>query len=351
MQKKEVARIVEESSRKLLQSSSPSVRYWVLKDVLHKDEEDSDLQRTRVECERYPARLRLLRSIGKDGTWPVPRRNHGTPEERPLNSLNRVRYAGYRNLLSLLHFVTTPDEPGVMTANARLLDGQSDDGHLMGPMEHGLPQPHFDGYALYILYGFDLAEDPRVRRVADRLMSTQRRDGGWNQPYVQDVRYLDEYRDLGMQEFLRRMNTEERYRHDPKEMQHVPSCHWTTAMVLWGLGEVPSRRNTACIQRGADFVLGRFFKSNPHSNYYKSDKNWTDLKYPLSKGGGMTALWVLTKMGKGPDDPRMEKPIRWLVSRRYRDGFWTESNRPHVERDQWITLGALEILSRYVEKM
>jgi hypothetical protein len=352
MQTREIERVVEESSRKLLQSSSPSVRYWLLRDILHKDEEDSDLQRTRLECERYPARLKLLRAIKEDGTWAVPKRLQQPAGAPSPTSSNRVTMASYRNLLSLLHFVTPPDEEGIMTACTRLLDGQSEEGYLRGPVEHGLPQPHFDGYALYLLYGFDVdKKDSRVKRADEWLLSTQRKDGGWNQPYVQDVRYLDEYKHLGMEDFVALMNTGERDRHDPRKLQDIPSCHWTTMTVLWGLCEVPARRSSRQLQRGADFLLGRFFRTSPHPNYYKSEANWTAMKYPISKCSGLAALWVLTKLGKGPDDPRMDKPIRWLMSQRYRDGFWTESNRPHVERHQWITLGALEILGRYAEKL
>ncbi|HUS56462.1 MAG TPA: hypothetical protein VMW88_04895 [Thermoplasmata archaeon] len=347
----DIQRIIDESARKLLQSSSPSVRYWVLRDVMQKGEEDSDLQRTLAECEHYPARQRLIRTMKVDGSWPVPRFQQPPTGVTTPTRLDPVKIAAYKNLLSLLHFVTRPDEDGIMTATNRLLDDQSEEGYLRGPIEHGLPQPHFDGYALYILYGFDMAPDARVKKAADWLISNQRRDGGWSMPYVQDVRYLDEYRHLKMEDFVRLMMTDERDRHDPRELQHIPSCHWTTMMILWGLGEVPSRRNSRCIRRATDFLLGRFFKKNPHSNYYMSERNWMTVRYPFSKCGGLSALNTLTKMGKGPDDPRMEKPIRWLVSQRYRDGFWTESNRPHMEKGQWITLSSLEILSRYAAKL
>jgi hypothetical protein len=63
------------------------------------------------------------------------------------------------------------------------------------------------------------------------------------------------------------------------------------------------------------------------------------------------ALYVLTKIGVGPEDPRMEVPIEWLISARYRDGFWTDSNRPHTEAGQWLTLMALLTLDRYSKKL
>ena len=346
----DVERIIDESSMKLLQSSSPSVRYWLLRDIIKRDREDTSLQRALAESERYPARLRLLKTISDKGTWTVPDsllRQNGTD----VSGRDQRRVTHYKNLLSLLHFVTLPGDERLELAIERMYDGQSADGYLKGPMEHGLPQPHFNGYALYMLIGFDKENDPRVRKAIERLMTSQRADGGWNMPYLQDLRYLDEYSYLKQDDFVRLMNTDERHRHDPSEMGHIPSCHWTTMMVLWGLAELVSYRKNERIQRGADFLLERYFQRNPHSNYYQSQQNWTTLKYPNSRCSGLAALEVLTKLGKGPDDPRMEKPIEWLISQRYRGGFWTESDRPHMERDQWLTLAALEVLGRYAEKL
>ncbi len=347
MSSADITKIIDESCRRLLQSSSPSVRYWLLTDIQGKGREDSIVQRTLAECECYPARVRLLKTMKDDGTWPVSnvaRHQNGT---EPRGSTDPIQATLYKNLLGLLHFVTEPDDECVRRALERLLEGQAEDGHLRGPMTHGLPQPHYDGHALYILFGFFMEHDARVRRVADRLISIQRRDGGWTMPYLQDVRYLEEYGHLKMDEFIRLMGTDERHRYDPGTVLDIPSCHWTTMMVLWGLGDLPSNRKSRCVQRGADFLLGRFFQKNPHTNFYEDRRNWTTLKYPNNRCNGLAALEVLTKLGKGPDDPRMDKPIKWLISQRYRDGLWTESNRPHMERDQWLTLGALETLNRY----
>lgn len=347
----EIDRMVDESASRLLQSSSPSMRYWVLKDILRKGREDLMLQRALQDCERYPPRLRILESANRDGTWPAPRSKDRGDHAHVSADRYLVHMTMLKNLLKLLHFVTAPGDPRVERSLERLLSWQTAQGYIRGPVANGLPQPHYNGYALYVLVGLFADEDPRLTHLARWLMSNQRRDGGWNMPYIQDVRYLAEYRDLKMDEFIGLMQTEERDRHDPAELQDVPSCHWTTMMVLWGLNEMPWTRKSKCVERGTDFLLGRFFRRNPHSNFYESDRNWTSLKYPHNKCSGLAVLDVLTKAGRGPDDPRMEKPIRWLMSARYRDGLWTDSDRPHTETGQWITLLALWVLSQYAERL
>lgn len=347
----EIRRMVDESAGRLLQNSSPSIRYWVLKDILRRDREDLVLQRALDECEDYPPRVRLLETMNADGTWPTPRAGGATRHARKHDGRYDVHVTMLKNLLKLLHFVTPPGDPRVETSLERLLSWQTPEGYIQGPASHGLPQPHYNGYALYVLVGLSEDEDARFSRLAKWLMSIQRKDGGWNMPYLQDVRYLPEYKDIGMNEFVALMRTRERERHKPSELQDIPSCHWTTMMVLWGLNEMLWTRRSKSVERGTDFLMGRFFQRNPHSNFFESEKSWTALKYPHNKCSGLAVLDVVIKAGMGPEDPRMEKPIRWLMSSRYRDGLWTDSDRPHSETGQWITLLALWVLSQYAAKL
>ncbi len=351
MRAAEIDRIVDESSRKLLQGSSPSVRYWILRDIIEKDREDHIVQRTLEECEKYPASLKLLRTIREDGSWPVSNGRRAQNRSESAIGMDQTQITMYNNLLMLLHFVARPDDERINRALDNVLERYDQEGFIRGPMKHGLPQPHYNGYALYVLYGFDRENDARVKGVTEWLMASQRKDGGWNMPYIQDVKYLPEYSGLKMDDFIRRMEKSEGDGHDSKQFQDIPSCNWTTMMVLWGLMEKPLLRKSKCLQKGADFLLSRFFSKNPHPNFFQSSKNWTTIKYPAYRCSGLAAMWVLTKIGKGPDDPRMEKPIRWLISKRYRDGLWVESNRPHSETEQWLTLEALEILHRYAKQL
>jgi len=351
MLKTEIGRIVDESANRLLQSSSPSIRYWVLKHVTMKDREDLAIQRALSECARYPPRLRILDNMNADGTWPIPKLRERKSPSYTQASECLTHMAILKNLLRLLHFVTLPGDDRVNTSLEKLFSWQTKEGYIKGPMAHGLPQPHYNGYALYVAEGFYMDEDPKLNRLVDWLRATQRKDGGWTMPYVQDVKYLPEYRHMKMDEFIRLMQTDVRKLHNPEDLQDVPSCHWTTMMVMWGLNEMLQMRYSRCVEKGADLLLERFFQRNPHSNFYESERNWTSLKYPHNKCSGLAALHVLTKAGKGPDDPRMEKPIRWLISARYRDGFWTESDRPHTEAGQWLTMMALYSLARYAQRL
>ena len=343
----EIRKAVEESSRKLFQMSTPPVRYWLLSDVMRKEPEDSVLQRTVEECRSYPPRLRLLNALGEDGTWPIPKHRKDEEDRGPGPPIGWTYITVLRNLYTLGDYVTTKGDGNVAAALERLLRWQVDGGYIPGPTTTAFPEPHYNGFALRNLNQFRMDRDPRTYRLEQWLVRMQRSDGGWNIPYVQDVRYLPAYKHMRMKDFMKLVQSGDRPQWDPKEHEHIPSCVWSTLTVLRGFYWSPSMRYRREMRRGADFVLDRFFKRNYHPSYYQSEKNWTTLKYPTHFGSGLSALEVLASMGYGPEDGRMEAAVRWLLKSRSKDGLWYRSNRPSPENDQWITEIALSILVRY----
>jgi len=139
--------------------------------------------------------------------------------------------------------------------------------------------------------------------------------------------------------------------YDPEDYYDVPSCIWTTVSVIRGMSYGLDLVTSKQLRRGADFVLDRFFKRNYHAAMLRSEQNWTKLRFPTYLGSGLCVLDILTYIGYGADDERMERPIRWLLDARSSDGFWNQSDRPHPEKDQWITETALGILFRYARSI
>ncbi len=339
---------IDDSSRKLLRVAIPPVRYSVLSEVMGKDKEDHILRRALEETEAYPPKIRLLRRIKEDGTWRVPKKcldEPMRPHEKPEGWVYTVIL---KNLSRLIDLQANKDEGRIALVLERILSWQSKEGYIPGDWTYALPIPSKNGCVLWELAAFGMGNDPRVRRIADWLISIQRQDGGWNIPYRQDLMYRSKYRDAGVEDFLTMISEGKVSDYAPEKFSKVPSCHWTTTFVLWGLAESRSHNESRAIKRGADFLLERFFKKNPHPGFWPNPSDWTKLDYPLFEGKGLTALDALTRLGYGESDDRMLGPMRWLVAARSEDGFWRRWTRPYRESDQWITLTALRILSRYL---
>lgn len=332
---------------KLLQVSVPPVKYWLLVDTLGRNETDPVVRRTVSECREYPPRVKLLRIQKPDGTWPISRVRKAEEDAGPGPPVGWTYTTMLRNLQLLEDCYTDKGEGYISAALEKILSWQSKEGYILGPKHNLFPLPHYNGYAVRNLIIFGMGDDPRVKKLADWLLSIQRHDGGWVIPYQEDIKALPEYRYMKMRDFMELVKRGDTPKADPKGFKEVPSCIWTTMMVIRGLARDPKYRRRKEILRGADFFLDRFFRKNPHTTYYHSDKSWTHLQYPPYPGNGLSALYLLTLLGYGPSDSRMEKPIRWLMDARHADGFWWQSDRPYAQKDQWITGLAIDTLARY----
>lgn len=347
----EIERVVENSYGKLFQISIPAVRYYLLTDIRGRPDSDPLVKRTLDECGKYPPRLRLLRSMNPDGTWPISRQRRLAEEKGPGPPVGWTYNTMLRNLYDLGEYQTTRNEGHVQAALDRILDWQESDGHVPGPTTDLFHLPHYDGLALRTLLKFRMKEPPGVAKLSKWLLSLQRPDGGWVIPYLEDMRYLPQYKHMRVGDFMNLIQKGAVPEYDPADYYDVPSCIWTTVSVIRGLTHDPELATSRQVYRGADFVLDRFFKRNYHAAMQRSDQNWTKLRYPTYLGGGLCVLDILTHIGYGADDKRMERPMRWLLDARSSDGFWNQSDRPHPEKDQWITEISLSILSRYAQSL
>lgn len=320
--------------------------YWLLADVLQRPPGDPDLRAAVEGCREYPPRLKMIEGIREDGTWPISPARKMEEDTGPGPPYGWTYITMLRNLDILADSLTSVRESPVRRSVERILGWQEKEGYIPGPRER-FPLPHYNGYALRNLVMLGAEDDVRVHRLREWLYRNQREDGGWILPYVQDLRLLPEYRHMRMKDFLRIANSGLHYDPDDARLREIPSCVWTTMMVVRGMSAAAEPTKDRRALRGADYVLDGFFKRNLHSNFLGDKGHWTRLKHPTYYGSGLCALDILTFLGYGPDDERMEKPIRWILGARSKDGFWRRSDRPHPEKDLWITEIALSILARY----
>lgn len=348
MDETEIQKVIDQSYRKLYQVASPPIRRYILEEVLQADPDDAIVQQAIAECGRYPPKMKILSSIREDGTWPISKQRKTAEDNGAGPPLGWTYITMLRNLYMLTEYSTSRSEGRIELVLKRILSWQAPEGYIPGPWTGAFPIPHYNGFALRNLLRFGLEKDKRVQRIIRWLLSIQRLDGGWTIPFLEDVRYMPEYKNMKMAEFIQAIKSVDKSKFDSAQYEQIPSCIWTTMGVVRGLIQSRDWIHSEEVRRGANFFLDRFFKKNYHVTFYQSEKNWTRLKYPTYFGSGLGGLDILCYIGYGPDDERMERPIRWLMSMRAKDGFWYQSERPQPEKDQWITAISLVILSRYL---
>lgn len=347
----DIERVLEDSYRRLLQISRPPVKYFLLTDIGGRRRSDPLVQQTLRECMVYPPRVKLLETLRPDGTWPIPRQRRLAEQAGPGPPVGWTYITMLRNLFMLSGYQAEREEGCINACLEKILGWQTKEGYIPGPWTDLFPLPHYNGFALRAFMSFGLEEDKRVQMLIKWLLDMQRPDGGWIIPYIEDVRYLPEYRYMRVPDFMDLIRKGEIKYGSPEKYADVPSCTWSTLLVLRGMVLSYKLPRTPQARKAADFVLDRFFKKNPHPAFLRSEDNWTRLKYPTYFGSGLLALDIATWMGHGADDPRLEKPIRWLLGARGQDGLWSQSDRPNSEKDQWISEVAISILNRYAESL
>lgn len=342
-------RIVDESTQKLLQAKNPSVTYWALVDIYKKELSDPSVRQTVRDLETYPPRVRLLERLREDGTWPISKQRQMSEDSGPGPPFGWTYITMLRRLQELGDYYAKRTDGHIAASLERILGWQDEEGFIPGPHSKAFQSPYYNSFSLRNLLQYEMERDPRVQKLAGWLLGRQRPDGGWIIPLIQDLRYRPPYKSMKMRDFVSLIESDEGPAYDPKEYEDIPSCIWSTMMAVRALTWSRDLMSTDAIKKGAEFFLDRFFQRNYHPSYYQSERNWTTLKYPTYYGSGVIALDILTYMGYGLRDPRMEKAIEWLVSARSRDALWHISDRPNPNKDLMVSAVAVTALNRIIE--
>ncbi|UCE80715.1 MAG: hypothetical protein JSV94_06125 [Methanobacteriota archaeon] len=339
--------MIKQSCQRLGKVAVSPVKYWLLVYVDGKDEEDHQVQDALKSAEDYPPRVKMLKSLREDGTWPISKDRKKAEDTNGGSPYGWTYITMIRNLYWLHDYCATQDDGYISNALEMIFSWQNDEGFIEGPMPDRIPRPYYNGLALstFRKYGIPLGEQ-RVNRLFNWLIQIQRHDGGWNIPFIQDVKYLPQYKKMKMKDFLDLVQND-RIPYNPRDFDNIPSCYWSTVGVLTGMSWNPDCPQIEEIRRGGNFVLNGFFKKNHHASFYQSAKHWEVFKYPTYFGSGYWALDSLLYLGFRSGDPRIDRLIEWIVQAREKDGFWYSRDRPHEIHDQWVTVAILMILRYY----
>jgi len=217
----------------------------------------------------------MLSSHRKEESWTRP----------PTGGL---RYHA-RNLNDLADFLSTREE-GISRSPWRR--SSVADGGGVHPWPLGVPfaLPQFNGYAPQNAH-----QVPGRRRTARagapmRWLFSTRDLTEVEGPYLEDVKVQPKYRMLPRL-FLDLVRDGKLPPYDPREYDHIPSCIWTTMMVVRGFQPECGHVEKGEVRRGRSFFLDRFFKRNYHS--MSSSRRATGPSYGTPPSSALAfALWT-----------------------------------------------------------
>jgi len=335
----------------LLEKDNPSVRYFTLRDILGKEENDSEVKEARAAIASYKVIEKMLSKQKPEGYWEDPD-NPYLPKYKSTywqvmilgqlgmdKSDKRVQRAcGFILNLQL-------DEGGFSSYNEKRALAEYDWMRSRAALKEKL-QPSSESWAQSLviehqyscltgnvcaaLLRIGYSTDPRVIKALNWLAKVQNRDGGWLCPYWK-VHIRDKH-----------------------------SCFYGTICPLEAFSEVPREKRTAemrhAIAHGAEFLLmHRLYKAD-HHGYKVINRHWLRFSFPWFYGYNvLRGLSVLTKLGYIQDE-RLKDALELLLQKRRLDGTWLLENAPtgrmqaNIETvgkpSKWITLNALKVLKR-----
>ena len=284
----------------LLDSEDPSIRYLTLTEVLGEPEGSREVLAAREQIPRGPLVRALLSGQQRDGGFGVHPYQKWTGAHWRLVSLVELGIpAGYKPAVKATD--------GVL----RWLTGESQD-YRRDRRKNGLWRVHasMEGNALGVCSRLGLAEDPRVKQLAQSLVEWQWPDGGWNCDDREEARHSSFYESLAS---------------------------------LWGLVEyhraTGDKDCSTAIRKATEFFLRhRLFRSCTTGEI--SNPEWLKLHYPLYWHYDiLQALRILHLAGK-IGDPRAREALDIVEKKRLSNGLW----RPGAY--YWYPKGRVRVMGR-----
>lgn len=312
----------------LLEKDQPSVRYYTLMDLLHRREDDPDVQAARAQIPRTGWASDILQRQGPSGFWEP--REPRTVKEYLFFLWFPEFSATIWNAIVLADLGLTSADPRIRKIADRLFEYKLGLSSMINLYHEEMCAV---GNTTRTLTRFGYGDDPRVRRLYDWILDDQRSDGGWNCS------------------------------------QGTPGTleRWEPLAALAALPRSKrSNRIARAIARGAEFYLER--------NLFEEGARyppWFRFHYPNHYFYDvLVGLDLLTKLGYA-DDRRLRPALKVLADKRRRDGRWTmdraQPDAPrsllhlHVKKvrplqleppgrpSKWLTLTALRVLQRVEE--
>lgn len=318
----------------LLEVENPSVRYFTLKDLLEKSEQDPEVQRAKLEIMRCGIVPDILRQQ-RESTY---------LESYPKFYTNK--YKGLVWQLIVLAEMGAVSNPQIIEQCEYLLNHSQEivDGgfsqHTAGKTGGGRRTeviPCLTGNMVWSMGHFGYMDDPRLLRAVIWITRFMRlNDGVEVDPQVPP--------------------------YDRYEMcwgKHT--CLMGVVKALKGLSIIPQEQRTSevndTINKMVEFLLIHHIYKCSHDLSQTSKPGWLRFSFPLMyQTDVLEILDILT--GLGITDSRMEDAINILLKKQDDMGRWRTVNtlitdrllipmEEKGEQSKWLTLRAIRVLKRY----
>ncbi len=330
----------------LLGDSSVSLRLLVLRELMNKSEDDSEVQELKQLQIEDPLINELLKFQNKDGSWNSVESlglTMANPILNTIQALCRLSYLGIDKKHSsiqkaaeyLFSFqLDTGAWPAVVNSSMALWMKETRKKSTEPYIEHKFHgkviSPGLTGFPLRALAMCGFSTDPRAEKAYDFLLTLRSPDGSW--PTIITPEGEIAYQLVG-------------YRRMPNSQY---GCRTNTTVVLNCFAYHPERSRREHARKAFDLLLARETKERHHLGFEIARMVGIEpSKGYLTFYGRFDVTLVLDlcwRIGATQEDPRVADLINYFRKTQGPFGLWEYQSKPQASR--WVTFDILRSLSR-----
>jgi hypothetical protein len=318
----------------LLEKENPSVRYFTLRDLLGKPEDDREVIESKQAIHRSGIVPEVLRHQHKDGYWVDPGRFYTAKYTGTVWQLMILAELGadgsdprLKKACEFILSCSQEPESGGFAHKQRMKGG----GGLMSEVI-----PCLTGNMIWSLIKHGFLEDERIQKGIEWICRYQRADDGDSMP-------------------------PQSWPYDRYEMcwgKHT--CFMGVVKSLKALSAIPGARRSSDVRGKISFLSEFLLKHHVHKKSHDLSKTskpgWRKPGFPqMYQTDILEILEILTDLGF--HDPRMKEAMDVMQGKMTKNGRWILENsfngkmiadvEAQGEESKWITLKALKIIMRY----
>lgn len=311
----------------LLGSGDIALEYFARRDLL-------DWQAGPVEqLWDLPEAQKLLKKQQPGGSWHYPGKGFEQGSSWNYDLLETFRILG--RLVDI--YGLQRGHPAMQKAAEYLFSLQTEEGDIRGILINQY-MPYYHGAILTLLVRAGYADDPRLRKGLDWLLSMRQEDGGWIVP---------------AQAVLAKQKTAQFWRGPalPPDRSR-PSSHLATDMALRPFASHPGYCSRPEVLTAARLLKGRLFQADKYNDRKGADY-WLKFQYPFWWHSLVATLDSLSRLGFDKDDDDIARGLLWFLDNQSRDGLWETGYGKGKEAQRmrrWVGLAVCRVLKRFFDK-
>jgi hypothetical protein len=306
----------------LVRTSNEALKYFARRDLL--DEDVGPVE----NLWGLPAPEAVVEMQHPDGSWlykgqtenPYPDRNHHLVET-------------YRRLGQLVDkFGFDRRHPAITKAAEYIFSCQTSEGDIRGILGNQY-MPYYHAVLMELLIKAGYADDPRIHKGFEWLVSMRQRGGGWVVP---------------LQAVPAKKKRAGIWRAPPvRPDRRKPFSHLVTGMVLRAFASDPTYRKSREARLAGAALKVRFFRPDKYDDR-KAVLFWTKFQYPFWWTNILTAMDSLSLVGYTLRDIDMVKGANWFQLYQGEDGLW-DTAYDHAKDSflrRWVGLAVCRVFKR-----